>query len=90
MLTIYRTGPDAVTWDVDGRRPRTCTAAYLASRKAYLVRTGGDEQGRVFVGGYMLDESQIDTLLAAIKDHSRSSAAVVVGGVVYTGEEGTA
>ena len=87
MLTIYRTTTDSVTWDVDGRRPRTSTAAYLASRKAYLVRTGGDEQGRVNVADHMLDESQIDTLLAAIKDNSRSSA-VVVGGVVYTGEEG--
>ena len=90
MLTIHRTTPDSVTWDVDGRRPRTCTAAYLASRKAYLVLTGGDELGRVDVADHVLDESQIDTLLAAIKDHSRSSAAVVVGGVVYTGEEGTA
>ena len=72
MLIIYRTGPDGVTWSIDGYRQGTCTAAYLASRKAYLVRTGGDEQGRVFVGGYMLDESQIDTLLAAVKDRSRS------------------
>lgn len=86
MLTIYRTTPNSVTWDVDGRAPRTSSAAYLASRKAYLVRTGGDELGRVNVAGHLLDESQIDTLLAAIKDHSRSS--VVVGGVVYTGEEG--
>ena len=86
MIAIYRTTPDSVTWDVDGRRPRTCTAAYLAGRKAYLVRTGGDERGRVNVAGHKLDESQIDELLAAIKDHSRSS--VVVGGVVYTGEEG--
>ena len=72
MLTIYRTTGTTVTWDVDGRRPRTCTAAYLASRKAYLVRTGGDEQGRVNVADHMLDESQIDTLLAAVKDRSRS------------------
>ena len=72
MLTIYRTTADSVTWSIDGHRQGTCTAAYLASRKAYLVRTGGDEQGRVFVGGYMLDESQIDTLLAAVKDRSRS------------------
>ena len=67
MLTIHRTADDAVTWDVDGRRPRTCTAAYLASRKAYLVRTGGDEQGRVNVADHMLDESQIDALLAALE-----------------------
>ena len=87
MLTIYRTTADGVTWDVDGHRPRTCTAGYLASRKAYLVRTGGDEQGRVVVMDNLLDESQIDTLIAAIKDRSRSSA-VAVGGVVYTGEEG--
>ena len=72
MLTIYRTGPDAVTWDVDGRRPRTSSAAYLASRKAYLVRTGGDEQGRVNVADHLLDESQIDELIAAVKDRSRS------------------
>ena len=72
MLTIYRTTADGVTWDVDGRRPRTCSAAYLASRKAYLVRTGGDELGRVNVADHMLDESQIDTLLAAVKDRSRS------------------
>ena len=73
MLTIYRTTTEyGVTWDVDGRRPCTCTAAYLASRKAYLVRTGGDEQGRVNVADHMLDESQIDTLLAAVKDRSRS------------------
>ena len=72
MLTIYRTTPDGVTWDVDGRRPRTCTAAYLASRKSYLVRTGGDETGRVTVADHMLDESQIDELLAAVKDRSRS------------------
>ena len=72
MLTIYRTTPDEVTWDVDGHRPRTCTAGYLASRKAYLVRTGGDEQGRVNVADHMLDESQIDELLAAVKDRSRS------------------
>ena len=84
MLTIYRTTPDGVTWDVDGRRPRTCTAGYLASRKAHLVRTGGDEQGRVNVADHMLDESEIDTLLAAVK----RSSSVVVGGVVYTGEEG--
>ena len=77
MLTIYRTTPDSVTWDVDGRAPSTSSAAYLASRKAYLVRTGGDEQGRVTVGGHMnvgghmLDESQIDTLLAAIEAGAR-------------------
>ena len=86
MLTIYRTTADGVTWGVDDLRRHTSTAGYLARRKAHLVRTGGDAQGRVYVGGYMLDESQIDTLLAAIKDHSLSS--VVVGGVVYTGEEG--
>ena len=67
MLTIYRTTPDSVTWDVDGRAPRTSTAAYLASRKAHLVRKGGDDQGRVNVADHMLDESQIDELLAAIK-----------------------
>ena len=72
MITIYRTTPDSVTWDVDGRRPCKSTAAYLASRKAYLVRTGGDEQGRVKVGDHKLDESQIDELLAAVKDRSRS------------------
>lgn len=72
MLTIHRTSPAGVTWDVDGRRQVTCNAAYLAGRKAYLVRTGGDEQGRVFVGGHWLDESQIDELLAAVKDRSRS------------------
>lgn len=72
MITIYRTGPDGVTWDVDGHRQRTCTAAYLASRKAYLVRTGGDDRGRVNVADHLLDESQIDTLLAAVKDRSRS------------------
>ena len=73
MITIHRTTPEfGVTWDVDGRRPRTSTASYLASRKAYLVRTGGDEQGRVNVADHMLDESQIDTLLAAVKDRSRS------------------
>lgn len=27
MLTTYRTTPGSVTWDVDGRAPRTCTAA---------------------------------------------------------------
>lgn len=70
ILTTYRTTPGSVTWDVDGRAPRTCTAAYLASRKAHLVRTGGDEQGRVNVAGHLLDESQIDTLLAAVKDRS--------------------
>lgn len=66
MLTIYRTSGTTVTWDVDGRRPCTSTAAYLASRKAVLVRTGGDDQGRVTVADHMLDESQIDTLLAAM------------------------
>ena len=86
ILTIYRTTPDGVTWDVDGRRPRTSSAAYLAARKAYLVRTGGDKTGRVNVADHMLDESQIDELLAAIKDPS--TPYVVVGGVVYTGEEG--
>ena len=72
MLTIYRTTADSVTWDVDGRRPRTSSAAYLASRKAYLVRTGGDARGRVNVADHMLDESQIDELLAAVKSRSRS------------------
>ena len=72
MLTIHCTTAETITWDVDGRRQRTCTAAYLASRKAYLVRTGGDEQGRVNVADHLLDESQIDTLLAAVKDRSRS------------------
>ena len=67
MLTIYRTTPRTVTWDVDGHLQRTSSAAYLASRKAFLVRTGGDELGRVNVIGHRLDESQIDTLLAAIK-----------------------
>ena len=86
MLTTYRSTADSVTWDVDGHRQRTSSLGFLAARKAYLVRTGGDERGRVDVAGHVLDESQIDTLLAAIKDHSRSS--VVVGGVVYTGEEG--
>lgn len=73
MINIYRTTDTTVTWDVDGRAPSTSSAAYLASRKAALLRTGGDEQGRVTVGGHMiggghmLDESQIDTLLAAIE-----------------------
>ena len=67
MLTIYRTTADDVTWDVDGLVPRTSSAAYLASRKAHLVRTGGDDRGRVTVAGHMLDESQVDTLLAAIE-----------------------
>lgn len=67
MLTIYRTTPDSVTWDVDGLARRTTRAAYLARRKAYLVRTGGDETGRVSVADHLLDESQIDTLIAAIK-----------------------
>ena len=72
MLIIYRTTADGVTWSIDGHRQATCNAAYLAGRKSLLVRTGGDEQGRVFVGGYMLDESQIDELIAAVKDRSRS------------------
>jgi len=72
MLTIHRTTPDGVTWDVDGHRQRTCSAAYLTARKAHLVRTGGDERGRVNVADHLLDESQIDELLAAVKDRSRS------------------
>ena len=67
MLTIYRTRGNTVTWDVDGHLQFTSTDGYLAARKGYLVRTGGDEQGRVSVAGHMLDESQIDTLIAAIK-----------------------
>lgn len=67
MINIYRTTPDSVTWDVDSRRPRTCSAAYLASRKAHLVRTGNDSARRINVADHMLEESQIDTLLAAIK-----------------------
>ena len=72
MLIIHRTGPDGVTWDVDGWCTHTTSAAYLARRKAHLVRTGGDGQGRVAVMDHMLDESQIDELLAAVKDRSRS------------------
>ena len=67
MITVYRTTPDSVTWDVDGRRPLTSSAVYLAGRKACLVRTGGDEHGCVYVGEHKLDESQIDILLDAIK-----------------------
>ena len=66
MLTIYRTTADSVTWDAYWCA-RTTSAAYLAERKAYLVRTGGDDQGRVSVAGHLLDESQIDELLAAIE-----------------------
>ena len=67
MLTIYRTTADSVTWSVDGLIQHTSSAEYLAWRKECLVRTGGDEQGRVNVADHMLDESQIDALLAAIK-----------------------
>lgn len=74
MLTIYRTTADGVTWDADGRRPRTCSAAYLAARKAYLVRTRGDDQGRVNVADHMLDEPQIDELLAAVWDAIKAGA----------------
>ena len=71
MIAIYSTTPNTVTWDVDGRRQRTCTADYLAERKAYLVRTGGDYLGRVDVMNRRLDESQIDELIAAIKAGAR-------------------
>ena len=68
FVTIYSTTPNTVTWDVySWCTTHTVSADYLARRKAHLVRTGGNDQGRVAVMDHMLDESQIDTLIAAIK-----------------------